>query len=171
LKRSRNEYLSLRRRYEPESIKLVIVAESPPASGRYFYDPDGRRTEPLFAALMKQLNYPPDTKESGIREIQRRGWVLVDATYDPINDRNNRKREKAIIRDYPLLRNDLKSLKLDSKTPIILIKANVCRALEPRLISDGFNVINGGKVVYFPASGRQSEFRRQFRAIFNSAEV
>jgi hypothetical protein len=34
LGRNRAEYLDLRRRYEPKSIRLVIIAESPPASGK-----------------------------------------------------------------------------------------------------------------------------------------
>ena len=59
----RTDYLSIRRRFEPESIRLVIVAESPPASGKYFYNPTGALSEPLFAALMKQLAFAPTTKE------------------------------------------------------------------------------------------------------------
>src|ERR1039458_10743531 len=37
----RSEYLSFRRKFEPATVKLVIVAESPPASGKYFYNPKG----------------------------------------------------------------------------------------------------------------------------------
>jgi hypothetical protein len=105
--RKRDEYLSLRRLYEPVSIKLIIIAESPPASGCYFYDPEGDVTEPLFTALMKQLNLSPDTKESGLRAFQRRGWVLADATYEPVNALNDSERDKAVVRDYPLLCSDL----------------------------------------------------------------
>jgi hypothetical protein len=74
--RNRAEYLDFRHRYEPESIKLVVVAESPPTSGRYFYDPTGALSEPLFAALMRQLRLSPLTKEDGLGEFQRSGWVL-----------------------------------------------------------------------------------------------
>jgi hypothetical protein len=42
----RDEYLSLRRRYEPDHIRLVIISESPPAAGRYFYSSTGALTEP-----------------------------------------------------------------------------------------------------------------------------
>jgi hypothetical protein len=63
--RKRDEYLDLRRRYEPKIIKLVVVAESPPVSGRYFYDPAGAPSEALFAALMKQLRLSPSTKKRG----------------------------------------------------------------------------------------------------------
>ncbi len=47
--------LSLRRELEPTGVSLVIVAESPPISGKYLYNPDGKVSEPLFNALMKLL--------------------------------------------------------------------------------------------------------------------
>src|SRR5262249_1888247 len=148
----RSDYLSLRRRYEPEpeKVKLVLVAESPPASGRYFYNPSGAITEPLFAALMRQLDISPVSKHAGLREFQQRGWVLIDATYEPVNTLNSSKRDSMIVRDYPLLRDDLTSLIPDRATPLILIKTNVCRILEPKLTDDGFNVLNRGRVIYFP---------------------
>jgi hypothetical protein len=81
----RSEYLDLRRLYEPQSlVRLVIIAESPPASGKYFYDPTGATSEWLFAALMKQIGFSPSNKEEGLREFQRRGWILIDATYEPV---------------------------------------------------------------------------------------
>jgi hypothetical protein len=84
----RSDYLSMRLDFEPtsESIRLVIVAESPPASSKYFYNTNGKVSEPLFKALMKQLCIrAPNTKADGLREFQKRGWVLVDATYQPVN--------------------------------------------------------------------------------------
>ena len=81
----REYYLRFRREYEPENVRLVIVAESPPASGKYFYDPTGSTKEPLFAALMRQLGLSPINKEAGLRELQQRGWILVDATYQQVD--------------------------------------------------------------------------------------
>jgi hypothetical protein len=167
--RTPNEYLSLRRQYEPKSITLIIVAESPPASGKYFYDPAGNLTEPLFTALMKQLHLAPMTKKNGLQEFQRHGWILVDATYEPVNARNGSDRDDVIARDYPLLRDDLDGLSPDRSAPLVLIKANVCRLLESRLVNDRYNVLNRGRVVYFPSSGRQTEFHQQFRSILKSA--
>jgi len=86
--RDRTAYIDLRHRYEPERIRLGIIAESPPASGLYFTTKHGAPSEPLFAALMKQLDPSRPsraTKEVGLREFQRRGWLLVDATYEPVN--------------------------------------------------------------------------------------
>ncbi len=163
----RTDYLLLRRRYEPEpeKISLVIIAESPPRSGRYFYNPTGAITEPLFSALMRQLGISAISKEDGLQAFQQRGWVLIDATYEPVNALSCLKRDGVIARDYPLLRDDLTSLIPDRASPVVLIKANVCRILEPKLADDGFNVLNRGRIIYFPSSGRQGDFHRQFSAV------
>jgi hypothetical protein len=158
----------MRRRYEPDVVRLVIIAESPPASGHYFYNPSAT-SEWLFRALMQQLSFSPVNKESGLLEFQRRGWVLVDATYKPVNELpNGSKRDKIIIGDYQSFRDDLASLLPDRSAPLILIKENVCRLLEPRLKKDGFNVLNAGRVIYFPSHGRQNDFHRQFAAVLKS---
>jgi hypothetical protein len=164
----RNQYLSFRRAFEPFNVKLVIVAESPPASGKYFYNPDGAVSEPLFTALMQQLGFVAVTKESGLQELQRRGWVLVDATYEPVNVVGV-DRDALIIRDYGLLRDDLEAMKPDRSAPIVLVKANVCRLLEPKLLHDGFNVLNRGRAVYFPSTGNQKKFHQQFAGIIGAA--
>jgi hypothetical protein len=165
---TKDDYLVFRRRFEPEHVKLVIVAESPPVSGKYFYNPDGAISEPLFAALMKQLGVSPTRKDDGLREFQRQGWVLVDATYEPVNV-GEKNRNAVIVRDYPLLRDDLSEMLPDRSPPVVLLKANVCRLLEHMLRGDGFNVLNKGRVVYFPSTGRQPDFHRQFTEILRDA--
>ena len=55
-------------------------------------------------------------------------------------------------------------------TPLVLIKANVCRILEPLLSKDGFSVLNGGRAVYFPSNGRQMEFKKQFSDVLSPTE-
>jgi hypothetical protein len=173
LKLKRSDYLSLRNRYKPESVKLVIIAESPPISGLYFYNPTGVPSEPLFAAFMRQLRLSPIDKDTGLREFQQIGWVLVDATYEPVNEPNRTKRDRdsVIARDYPLLRDDRVDFTSDRSTPLVLIKANVCQVLEPKLTKDGFKVINGGSPIYFPSNGRQKEFEQQFGAVLKAARI
>jgi hypothetical protein len=161
----RSDYLDLRRLYEPQSlIRLVIIAESPPASGKYFYDLTGATSESLFAALMKQIGFSPSTKKEGLREFQRRGWILVDATYEPVNIGLSKSSR------YPLLRDDLARLTPDRSTPLVLIKANVCQILKPRLVQDGFNVLNRDAAIPFPSTGQQKKFHERFGAILKSAE-
>ena len=165
--KQRSEYLDLRRRFEPVSATVVVVAESPPVSGQVFLRSGRQGERAIVRAMMKQLGVRPGTKLEGLAEFQKRGWTLVDATYEPVNGLTGRGRDLVIDRDYPELRNDLRQLMTArwSIVPLVLLKANVCGLLEPKLRSDGFNVLNNGRVVYFPSHGRQRDFDRMFREI------
>jgi len=69
------EYLRFRERYLPEHPKIIFVLESPPKSGKFFYNPEGLVSEPLFSAMMKDiLEIKPSTKDEGLREFA----LLVD---------------------------------------------------------------------------------------------
>jgi hypothetical protein len=48
---TRTEYLAFRREFEPTTVILVIVVESPPISGKYFYNPAGRKASLSTAGL------------------------------------------------------------------------------------------------------------------------
>jgi hypothetical protein len=119
----------------------------------------------LFSALMGEIGFSPATKEEGLRLFQAKGWFLIDATYEPVNTYKKWERDAAIGRDYPLLRDELVGLSPSRSIPIILIKENVCRVLEPKLLTDGFSVINRGNVVYFPSHSRQRQFHEKFGRI------
>ena len=106
---TRSDYHAFRRVYQPADLKLIVVAESPPVSGLYFYNPAGAVSEPLFSAFMQQIGVQPASKDEGLRSFHQKGWLLADATYEPVNVNAYKKVERngIIMRDYPLLRDDL----------------------------------------------------------------
>jgi hypothetical protein len=164
---TRAEYLSLRAPYMPDERKLVFVLESPPKSGLYFYNPDGRVSEPLFSAIMKDvLEIKPAFKDAGLREFARRGCLLVDATYTPVNhdEISLRERNQRILRDLPVLVNELREY-VGGTTRVVLVKANVCELLESALLSEGFPVVNRGVRIPFPSNGQQGRFREMVRGV------
>jgi hypothetical protein len=164
----------MRRQFQPEELRLLIVAESPPESGLYFYDPSGRPSEPIFTAFMEQLGVRPETKPAGLMEMQRRGWLLVDATYEQIDKKFKRQdpnRDAVLVRDYPILKQDIRHLSRGDEVPILLIKANVCRVLDQRLVADGFTVLNQGRRIPLPMNGNQPKFRQTFREILVAARL
>lgn len=168
----REDYLALRSRYQPAPVRLAIVAESPPASGKYFYDETGAVTEPLFSAMMKVMDLRPATKAAGLGAFAARGWILVDATYQPVNKGlSKRERDAVILRDVPQLLADLEGLAAGRPLPVVLVKANVCRLLEPALGAAGIATINAGRVVPFPSSGQQGRFHQIFGSLFSGAPV
>lgn len=159
-------YLELRNRYKPVHIETVFILESPPASGKYFYDEEGLITEPLFAAMMKLLSYDPQNKKEGLEYFSNTGHFLVDATYQPVNELKARTRENTILNSYSDLVDDLENLGNPNTIKFVLIKANICRLLEDRLITDGFHVVNKGVAVPFPSTGQQNNFRERIAEVY-----
>lgn len=133
--KQRDQYLSLRHELEPMGVTLVIRGDLPPASGKYFYDSKGKMNK-------------------------KQGWILVDSSYEPVNALDERNRDLVIIRGNQALCDDAKRLLRArwNEVALILIKANVCKLLDARLKEAGFNVLNKGRTVFFPSSGRQRDF-------------
>ena len=103
-------YCPLRNKYRPKNLEMVFVLESPPASGKYFYDEDGSVSEPLFSAMMKFLNFNPQNKRDGLSYFAESGHFLVDATYEPVNKFKGKIRENRILKNFENLVADLKKL-------------------------------------------------------------
>jgi len=118
---------------------------------------------------MEYLGIKSKTKGEGLQEFSGRGYMLIDATYAPVNEiKSKLKRNEAIMQDYEGLKKDLTTLgAMDKFTPVVLIKANVHELFTNILRVDGFNVINGSTVIPFPSSGQQNNFRRKIKELGN----
>ncbi|SIQ94709.1 hypothetical protein SAMN05920897_11925 [Alkalispirochaeta americana] len=157
-------YLKLRNKYLPEILRIIFILESPPASGKYFYDETGSTTEPLYNEIMKALHYKPIDKKDGLEHFKNQGFFLVDSTYKPINKMKYKERESTILSDFNNLIDDLESIN-GIESQLILIKANICRLLEEKLKLKGFRVLNEEIVVPFPSSGQQKRFHIEISKI------
>ena len=159
-------YIKLQKKFHPSDVKTVFILESHPISGLYFYDTTGSTGEPLFTAMMNLYGEKPRNKEEGLRLFSERGCLLVDATYSPVNQLKGKERNEKILEDFEGLVSDLESLGDKRKLDFILIKANICRLLEPRLVSLGFNIKNKGVVIPFPSTGQQTKFYQQIKKVY-----
>jgi len=103
-----------------------------------------------------------------LREFQRRGLVLLDATYTPVNEDSLAKRNAIIERDYSVLLENLLALTPDKSVPVVVIKANVCRVLIQKLRDDGFDVrnpVDNDGIIPLGICGQQPRFRAAFNPI------
>lgn len=163
---TKESYQQQRRAWAPKTIRLIVIAESPPADGRYLYDVDGNARESLFMELLIQLfGVVPKTKEAGLRALQQWGVVLLDVCYTSLHGLRPPARNAAVKDSIPELIAELEAIDGVRDIPIVLIKKNVCDLLEAPLLNAGFRVVNGGKMVAFPGSGQQANFRRVFSQI------
>ena len=157
-------YINLRNKYLPEQLRLVFILESPPVSGKYFYDETGSTTEPLFSAMMKALHYNPLNKKDGLEFFKNQGFFLVDSTYRTVNKMKDKEREATILSDFENLVDDLEDINANN-VHLILVKANICRLFEDKLKQKGFDVLNEGIMVPFPSSGQQKRFHAEIKKL------
>ena len=164
---NKDDYLNMRNRYHPNNLRHIFILESPPDSGRYFYDECGKISEFLFKAMMKFINCTPTNKKEGLEYFQKCGYLLVDATYRQVNNLTDSERDKIIREDFDLLLEDLIYINPEKKIPLILVKANICEILEPLLNDNGFNVLNNNEQVNFPSHGHQNCFHEMLSKFHN----
>lgn len=147
--RSKEYYLRLRNKYTPDNIRVIFLLESPPNNGNYFYDSNGGVDENLFSAMMNYLEYSPITKEDGLAEFKKRGYLIIDSIYEPVNNlRRGVSRNKKIAIKTSELVNDIVN-KQRSGLKIIIIMAHLHKMFYGLLGAIGFNIIND-KPIPFP---------------------
>lgn len=87
-------YETLRLEYKPATIKILLIAESPPDPGvgsrRFFYAPDLSQHDNLFRGVAEALygaepGFNVHAKVAVLRRIQGDGFWLVDALERPVN--------------------------------------------------------------------------------------
>ena len=168
-------YDSLRERYKPERITLLLVAESPPPaadvqSSRHFYRSDRvRRDDRLFVNTIRAL-YPEvveqtevtieTEKERWLRQLQHDGVYMIEAlATSQKHEVTKRQRQDRIAETLPELEQKIEGL-VDSETGIVLIKSNVFDVAAEPLRSAGLQVLNT-ELVDYPGRFNQRAYREK----------
>lgn len=165
------QYISARDKWKPDAVKFLIIAESPPASGGYFYFPETTGKDSLFNATMKALDIYPERKVMPkgldktrmLAKFQARGFFLVDVSYSPIAKLSRKEMRKAIKKGIPAVIAKVRELNPDG---IIIIKKSLFEPVKAALEEAGFGgKILNEKAVPFPSSGNQRTYRRVLRVL------
>ncbi len=154
-----------RKKYKPEKIKIIFIAEAPPDSlDRFFYYENVKKADYLFLGIIDAL-YPnlkesflkskrtPEIKQKILSQFKRDGFYLLDLYELPISMKFESK-----INARKKLSEKLKKI-CNKETSIILIKKDVYDNVYDFLKSN-FNVIN--KKINFPSNGWQKKFKEKF---------
>lgn len=147
--------LAASNRWRPAHVSLLLVAETPPtALDRYFYFTDVALHDSLFRHVTQGIlggTRSRSDKQDGLQALRDRGVSLIDLKADPF--------DPGPLRFWASdLRDRCRSLVPDC---IILIKATVYDAAFGPLQDAGLPGVN--RRIPFPGSGRQVEFRQEFR--------
>ncbi|MCW2527155.1 MAG: hypothetical protein JWM76_2015, partial [Pseudonocardiales bacterium] len=150
-------------RYRPDRIRLLLIAEAPPADpNRYFYFPEVNAHDSLFRHVIRSLLGVEPTrvnKAELLAQLQQQGTFLIDLKPDPVDSTS--------LNSYvPELVHRVQGL---SPERIVLIKATVYDAAYAALAAAGLPV--SSVRVPFPASGQQTNFSRAFANAVRESEA
>jgi hypothetical protein len=142
------------RRWRPETVDLLIVAETPPSAlDRYFYFEDVAEQDSLFRYVAKALlGATPSraNKALALAQLRDRSVFLIDVKADPYDPRPLMDFVDDLIRRCSAV----------APRAIVLVKANVHDVALAPLQHAGLPVVNVR--VPFPGSGQQRNFEAAF---------
>jgi hypothetical protein len=173
------------RRYLPNPLRLLFIAEAPPAFkvNRLFYFTGLRDGDTLFLEMMKVL-YPAEVgyseggfrpgysvkqmrlrKQELLRKFQNDGYHLIDAYEQPMPEGASAATKTVLMRStLPALQSKVRRLLGKQSVPIILIGGITYSVCAEALRADGHRVVNGA-MIHHPARGGQKLFRAKLREV------
>ena len=82
----------LRRSYRPKRVRMLFVGESPPASGRFFYQADSGLYRAVRGTFMRA--FPEIRKDEFLAGFRDLGCYLVDLCGEPVDDLGAKQRKQ-----------------------------------------------------------------------------
>jgi hypothetical protein len=175
-------------RYRPELLRLLFIAEAPPAYrvNRLFYLHNVQTGDALFLEMMNLIyvasigftegeGFSESLSAKDVRgrksELLDRfvtdGYFLIDARERPMPDGATTSAKLALLRQsLPELKIRVKELLGGQGIPIVLIGGLTHEVCFGPLKEEGYQVING-EMINHPARGGQLLFRKKLRDTLN----
>jgi hypothetical protein len=175
------------RRYLPKQLRVLFVAEAPPAFkvNRLFYFSELTNGDTLFLEMMKVLyprevgyiqgNFLPGAsvkqmrqqKPELLRKFQNDGYYLMDAYEQPMPDGADTAAKTRLMRStLPVLLTRVRQLVGQNDVPIVLIGGITYSVCAEALRQDGRNVANDAMINH-PARGGQVLFRSKLETVLS----
>jgi len=170
----KNKYTTARNKYRPTRVNVLLVAESPPSSGGYFYAEKAIGKDHLFRETMKALElWPVDRpmrkgcdKRPVLKQFQSLGFFLIYTCELPVDKMSPTQRRLSTIHGASTLPNRVKEL---DPGRILIVKKTVFNPVRQALSVTGFeDRILNKRSLPFPSHGNQRRFRRMMRRLVKS---
>jgi hypothetical protein len=119
----------LRRQYLPARVRVLFIGESPPASGKFFYQGDSglyRAMRDAFSAI-----HPSITDTDFLAAFQQMGCYLIDTSLEPVDRIDAPARRAACLAGEPLLCRTIRKVQPEIIVTIVrAIRGNAERAAK-----------------------------------------
>jgi len=146
----------LRKQYRPDRIRILFVGESPPASGRFFYQADSGLYRAMREAFVQA--FPSLKNAQFLDALCALGGYLVDLCGEPVDDLPQDARRQACARGEKRLAQKIRALRPHTIVTVVRsIRTSVKRAQE--------NADWSGRHLELPYPGRWHRHRAKFRRL------
>jgi len=176
-KSSATDFSHARQKYRPRKVLFLLIAESPPSSGGFFYFATTIGKDHLFRETMKALEFWPENepmrrgvdKRSMLRRLQSMGLYLLDTCVSPVDKLRPSERRKAVLSQAPRLIDDVIKA---NPLHIFIVKSSIFKPVSIALREAGLliRVLNTGPVP-FPSHGNQRVYRSMLRRAMSKAHL
>jgi hypothetical protein len=166
-----------RRKYRPRKVRFLLIAESPPSSGGFFYFATTIGKDHLFRETVKALEFWPEDqpmrkgvdKRSMLRHFQSMGFYLLDTCTSPVDKLRPSERRRTVLNQIPRLVDSV--IKADP-SHIFIVKSSIFKPVSIALRESGLwtRVLNTGPVP-FPSHGNQRVYRSMLRRAMRKAHL
>jgi hypothetical protein len=171
-----DRYSLAREEYRPDRIRLLLVAESPPSSGGYFYFRKTIGKDHLFRETMKAFDLWPQSQKMSkgidktpyLDQFMRRKLFLIDTCRNPVDKLPERTRLMQIAKEASTLAGRVNDLDPEK---IIIIKKPVFGPARKALAAAGLadRILNATPIP-FPSHGHQGRFQTELRRLTKGIE-
>jgi hypothetical protein len=143
----------LRNSLRPKKVRILFVGESPPASGRFFYQADSGLYRAIREAFVKAF---PDLRDANFLESFRElGCYLIDLCEFPVDRLQPKARRKAHLAGEPRLSKTIRKLRPEI---IIVVIHSISRNVQRSEVRANWS----GRHVALPYPGRWIRHRTTF---------
>src|SRR6516165_9290424 len=146
----------LRNHYRSDRVRILFVGESPPASGRFFYQADSGLCYAVRETFVQA--FPSLKNVEFLYSFCALGCYLVDLCGEPVDDMTSDARRQACSKGETHLAQEIRALRPQTVVTVVRsVRANVKRALERA----GWS----GRNLELPYPGRWHRHRAKFRRL------
>ncbi len=144
----------LRQTYKPSDVRVLLIGESPPANGTFFYIGNSNLWRYTRQAFRNVYGNDFDHDSSFCEFFMFAGCYLEDLCHDPVNRMKKAERRRACQVSAALL---AKRILLLSPRAVVCVKRSVVGQVELAMAKAGLHTVPLHNLP-FPSCGHQQEY-------------
>jgi hypothetical protein len=145
----------LRQKYKPDDVRVLLVGESPPANGTFFYDRSLMTTYTKNAFETATGKSFPSNIEF-FEYMKNSGFYLEDVSHVPVNEFVHQERETKLVEESERFAERVAEMNLEAVVVVLKKIEKIVRSSLKKVGCDAeFYVLP------FPGNGHQTKYQAQ----------